>query len=837
MPLQVAISPRPSTVAGGDNTTFRAVVSDIPTTSAAKSFTLGTSRLNRGDVLGRVASARARVHYTWILTGPGRLSATNTESVTYFPPAAGNNEQPVSIRVFVRAADESDNDSISFVIPAKTGTGPAPTTDFSVNISGPSVLEGGKTGNYRITTTGPITHIRIRWLTSLGSINNPGASEIILTAPAATGSSQVIALACNYTVTLTGGITRTGQTGYRVTVPAKEQTIVEPTPDPTETGPYVRISPNALALAGSATANLIANVFNVPGVNDANLFTLGKSRLGGRHTLAGGAEGTPETPITYIWSSTLGEFDDETGRRVVFTAPPPLATVQNFSINVQATIGSDNPIVVRYAIAVAVAAHDGMIPDLPDPTIPGNIPVVLPPNPPVQVGTEKIDVVIDRNGEVIRYNGQDPTRWLRGPVVWRAGRVYDSRKLGRAAAGLAVIRLQNNDGEWNQVRSGDFVAIYIDGVSQWGGFVDVAKNEGRHGRVIRRLRCLGALAYLQDKVVHIPPSRNVSLPAAMNLVWESCGVPHRFRGSVNGSHVFPWFFIQGLAGKEAGHIIETTVRGFMFEDLDGKIKMNSFSDRQGTGDLIAIRNATATELNDNWERRIVAYQGFAINTEKSDTKSVTGLGIDHVDMPLTIPAESNMTLQIPRYRDENSVGLTDLLIPTAEDYTTVGNKTLTFSIRPHRNGVELVVQNPDSADTILTGIEIKGKHLLATAGVTQFKQSEPGTEPEQIPCHLIQNGGEVNQLMTSLLNSTSQGERVDELHWYGANDRALAKRLQIGGRLQSINTDAVYTIDGVDHEWRHGKIHHTRITTTRISDHSNLFTLGRSRLGGPATLL
>lgn len=794
--------------------------------------------LDGGDrvTLRAVPSITQGATHIWTLVGPGRITSTTGGVITYIAPDATNADQSVQVFLSSTVGNQSATDSGSFIINRRE----AVVLDASIDVTGPATLAGGATGTYRLTTSGSIRGVRIRWSVTGGTIvSGQGGSELVVKAPASTPSNQAVVVSAQVVATLTDGTTRTLTDSVSVTIPAVIAPVTPTRPDPPPAGrdPYVRITPSALSVRGGSMTRLSASVFRVPGTDAADLFTLGESMLGSNHRLSGGAGDNPTVGIDYAWSAPVGSFSDALAREPVFTAPDAAAIVQNFAIQVQATINTATPIVVRYAINVAVAAADAPLPPVPpDPTITttDDIPPVVPPSPPPGDG---ITVVIDRGGNVIRYKNQDPTRWLRGPMTWRSGRVYNSRKLGRSASGIASVVLQNNRGEWNDIRSDDFIAIYIDGISQWGGFVDEARNDGRRRRQKRRLRCLGAMTYLQDKTISIPPSRNVSLPVAMNLIYDACGVPHRFRGQVRGSYTFPWFWVDNITGKDAAHIVETTVRGFFHENAEGKLTLEAFADRQGVGTLQPISGAIATELNDNWERRIVAYQGRAVNTELTDEQVIAALSSDHVDMPIAIPAGGTLEIQVPRTHLENSVGIVDVQNIATADYSTVGSAKLSFTVAPSRDGVLIRATNSTRSGIVLNSVQVRGKHLVATGGITQFKRTEPGTEPEPIPAHLIQSSGEVNQIMTDLLALTNRGERVDKLLWRGARDRELARGMGISTRLRATDTDNVYVIEGINNRYRNGKRHELEIIVTILSAHSNLFVLGDSALGSSKQLL
>lgn len=866
MAFNVRISPRPEKINGGDQIRLAAMADSPPLVGTRQPFVLGSSLLGGEDLLGQrtFLGIPAPVNYSWSLTGPGSLSSSSIPSPVYTAPATKEQEQPISITVTATAGPETVTDTIEFVIAAAmpevpivdpdtgtTPTGPtveiiAPTTGGNIIPVSPNVsrtfnvrftgIEGNTapTGTLTVTDNATISNPTMRFVDKGDGV---WEDNFRLSGKKQEVGRQTVRI----TFTQTGGDMLS--TTFLAYISAEEPA---PDPDPIDpNAPYVRINPSELALQAEEEVDLIANVFNVPGVNDANVFVLGKSLLGGGDRLTGGVPDNSSVAIKYTWSAPVGRFEDINARETVFFAPMAAANPQSFAIRIDAVIEGNPEIRVSHAISVVVASETGVLPSPTD--LPEYLPPVVPPSPPIHSGTEQIDVVFDRNGEVIHYNGQPPTAWLRGPMTWTAGRVYDSRKLGRSAAGIAKIRLQNNDNEWDQIRSGDHVAIYIDGVSQWGGFVDQAKNVGEKRRQVREIRCLGALAYLKDLNIHIPPNEHVTHQQALNIVYNACGVPHRFRGTTSGAYRLPWFWWQGMNGKEAAHAIETTVRGFLYEDTEGKIVLEARESRRGSGLWTDITGASVINLNDNWERRKASYQGFALRRQVStDNVVVSGIAPETPGSPFVIPMGGELKIHLPRYSEPQSVGVFDLQNVQKEHYKTVGGEAVKFDVRPYWNGVEVTMGDPrlpadlaaaDARPIAVSELVIYGKHLFVTAGVTQYHIENEDEAPEHIPCHLIQSYGEINEVLDESVQLTRNGERVDLLHWWGGRDRALAKDLRISQRLRSTDTDSVYVIEGFEHTWRNGKRHTVNIVVTQLSTHSNIFILGDSRLGSEDVLI
>ena len=249
----------------------------------------------------------------------------------------------------------------------------------------------------------------------------------------------------------------------------------------------------------------------------------------------------------------------------------------------------------------------------------------------------EVSVEIERAGVLLTHGGVGPTRYLVAPTKWRAGRDYNTQQLGRSVVGSASIQLLNNGGEWDQVRSGDLVRIYLDSVQQWGGYVDKAVNSGKRTRLVRHLRCLGALGYMQALKVVIPAQRDISLQDGITQLWDVCGVPAAYRGSVTGDHVFPVFYVGGCSGKDAAHILETSVRGFLYEDRQGRINLESQVARIGAGPLVDIRRATSSQVNDNFERRVTGYEGSVLIPRIGDVEVIAELSADTGnDLPVLI---------------------------------------------------------------------------------------------------------------------------------------------------------------------------------------------------------
>ena len=449
--------------------------------------------------------------------------------------------------------------------------------------------------------------------------------------------------------------------------------------------------------------------------------------------------------------------------------------------------------------------------------------------------TEKLTVEIERGGELLLDGVRTPTGSLVAPSTWKTGRVYDSLRLGRAAVGIAQLHLLNNDRRWDQVQSGDFIRIYIDGEIQWAGYVDKANNLGSQRRTVRHLRCMGALGYMVH-TIHIPPQRNVSLQDAMGQIFDACSVPVEYRGTISGSHVFPIFFVDGLSGKEAAHRVEATVVGFLYENLEGQVTLEAYTARTGSGALFDIAQETATSLADSFERRTVGYQGSVVYPVIGAEQVVAELPTDHVDMPISISAGTDFVFVIPNSVADSS-GVIDVLPIVASDYTASGTG-LTFTVSASGTGVLVSVTNTASVTRNLTSIQVRGKGVIVNPSIVrQVGTLVPGQQYEDVPPHLIQTSGGLSQLLGFLLRVGSEGQQVDRLEWYAGNNRALARTLDISKRLRSVRTDAVYLIEGTDHSFGLGKKHKVMITVTKIAPYSNLFTLDLSLLDGDDLLL
>lgn len=427
----------------------------------------------------------------------------------------------------------------------------------------------------------------------------------------------------------------------------------------------------------------------------------------------------------------------------------------------------------------------------------------------------------------ILHNGKSPDTDTLEPVRWRTGRDYNGQDIGYCIAGEATFSMLNTERQWDRVQSGNFVEIKLQGTIVWGGIVDQAENILWEHRTVRQIQCLGPLFLLAATELWIEPIQSITATTALQTILTRCGVPPRFHGTVQGDEHLLFFWADGEDGLTVARRLEATARGYLYEDSQGRINLASQSSRTGIGTPIELSEIALFRSEERSTRRTTGVKGHLWSMHTDPVETILEVPATHTDLPIPIPARSSAHSNWPVPLTFETVGVWNTDSVTLQPSTLAGNAT--------RSGRYLRVEAINNTDATvgLTSIEVTGQFLIATEGREVTQGSGPVFHP--LPPHLITDGATLQLLLSHIIAAQSRGHYVATTRWYGASDRAVARTLHLNQRLQLL--DAIYILEAMEHEYNRGAEHTVDLILTHLSDYTNNFTLGESRLNGGDRLL
>ena len=170
-------------------------------------------------------------------------------------------------------------------------------------------------------------------------------------------------------------------------------------------------------------------------------------------------------------------------------------------------------------------------------------------------------------------------------MEWVRGRQFASQLTGKALAGAASIRLNNDGGTFSTQNSASpLVGSLLPGravrvrttapstVVLWEGRTDVLENnvsvDNNHVAV---LKCIGPLAYVNDRNVRIPVQASTLTGVLVNKILDDVNWPAGSRAIDNGQTTISYFWTEDKPALEAMREVEDTEAGYIGESKDGKV--------------------------------------------------------------------------------------------------------------------------------------------------------------------------------------------------------------------------------------------------------------------------
>lgn len=456
-------------------------------------------------------------------------------------------------------------------------------------------------------------------------------------------------------------------------------------------------------------------------------------------------------------------------------------------------------------------------------------------------------VKITRDGMPVQHMGSDLTSWLLPPVDWRQVREYGSAQFPRTSAGRANLKVINDDGEWDHIRTRDDVEIImtVHGGSGpvWTGYVDKPEEKtDRQDRSILTLRCLGNMARLRRNKITIHGQPNVGTRSGMHQVFEAAGLPQRFWGDVDDTETIDWFYAQDELPLDVARRIEATARGVLREDRQGRIGLQSFQRRAETTVSGALNGYHKFEFSRAQEREYAAFEGILSSVRLGTERRLWGVNEQTGDFPITIAAGGRLSLfgAVPNPAAPSEIVAVNSVSSPDPYPRNLYNSTNVLDIVASAadTGVSVSVENPHEFPVTLRSLRVLGVAWEVTDGEVVRRANVPdatGLEHAEFPAHFISRRSKMIEAMNILLRLGIGGQQVHQLHWFAGNDYIRAQDLETSQiiPLQTRRATGNFVVEAMRHRlWRGGR-HDVRVTLTDAGPYEGVFFSDISLADGP----
>ena len=530
----------------------------------------------------------------------------------------------------------------------------------------------------------------------------------------------------------------------------------------------------------------------------------------------------PPAAPTVRWraSPNLGTIDNDRAAATVYTAPDVGPTVRVITLT---CTGTDDEGATA-SDTVTIEVRSSVVEDV-----------------------ARYLVKITRDRAPVRHMGQDLTSWLLAPLEWRQGREYGSQTFPRALAGAVTLKAINDGGEWDGIESRDDIEISmtVDGANGplWTGFIDVVEDdEDREDKSILILRCLGNLARLLRNKITIRGQRAVGTRSAMHQVFTAAGVPERYWGDIDDTETIDWFYAQNESPLAVARKIEVTAKGFLFEDRQGRISLQSFQRRAETVPSLAVPGFHKFKYTRTQERDYVAFEGIPTYLSLSGERVLWSINEQNSDLPQTIPAGATRTFfgAVPNPNAQTGIiAVNSVVSPDPYpfgDYRATGSLDIVASAGP--TGISVVITNPHERPTTLRAVSVVGTAWEVTDGEVVRRASVPirdDLEFATLPPHYLSSRAKMIEAMNILIGFGAEGQQVHTLDWIAGEDYVRAQDLEISQILpvRTRRVNSAFIVEGMKHRVWNGAYHQVTLTLTEAGPYEGLFFADISLADGP----
>ncbi len=229
---------------------------------------------------------------------------------------------------------------------------------------------------------------------------------------------------------------------------------------------------------------------------------------------------------------------------------------------------------------------------------------------------------------------------------WNRGRQFASQLTGKAPAGQAIIRLNNDGGTFSTRNANSPIAELMIpgravrirttaplGTTLWRGVIDSIENQvSLQNDHVAILKCTGPLGYVNPVAVRVPMAIDQLTGAAIGTVLDQASWPAADRAIDTGQTTMTRFWVESkpaldvlrnIEASEAGYLGESKAGFIVFEDRQHRLK-GSYLASQATYSDAAGAAISFTDIQQEDPIKVI-YNDFSAEVRRYVTGTATSL--------------------------------------------------------------------------------------------------------------------------------------------------------------------------------------------------------------------
>ena len=432
---------------------------------------------------------------------------------------------------------------------------------------------------------------------------------------------------------------------------------------------------------------------------------------------------------------------------------------------------------------------------------------------------------------------------IRPVVAWR-GREYASQSYGRSVAGRLQVTLQNANQRYTNLsqlsalrglvlprRKVEFAARADTAdpwTPLWTGYIEDVEPVERRSADEVIIYAVGILSELTERLIGTRMETDIRCDAAARIILENAGIPADAIGTLDAPRVIPRWWAGHRPAIEALREIEETEGGALFEDADGRIRMDRayariigqrrheraiFSDNRAVGSIDIIEPATFRDPSQD----IANIVRVRVRRYTAGAETV----LWDLSEPVLLNAGTDITL-IALYTE--GVAAWTVPLVTSTDYVantmadgsgTDRTDDVTLVATALGAELEITLTNGHATDALyVTALQARGQPLaIGQPDIVLEKHdvsiAKYGDRDYLAASSYLGTIADARDYARYILSQWSEPQRRATITWYAHLDEARALSLNVGDRVSLIarSVPTSMFIESIEHRWNVGYVH------------------------------
>ena len=424
------------------------------------------------------------------------------------------------------------------------------------------------------------------------------------------------------------------------------------------------------------------------------------------------------------------------------------------------------------------------------------------------------------------------------------GRNYESQVYGRATAGNLQVALRNSNNRYSNLsqdtelrglviprRKIEFATRVNDTDEwspQWGGYLDDSIGvERRSGRDEVGLTAKGILTELSQRRITSQMNEDIRCDAAARIVLENAGISDEDIGALDGPRVIPRWWAGHQLAIQALRQIEETEGGVLFEDGDGRIRLDrSYARIRGER-----RNEKAI-FSDVHTPGSVGIASLKIRAPTKDIANIVRVRVRNYAVgvevalwaladPILLNAGASTTI-IAEYESGVTSWTTPLISGTDYTANTVEDGTgtdmassLGVSTTERGSELHLTLTNNHATDSLyVLTLAPRGQPLAEGQPLVVLEKDQDSIDAYGEQDYLAASSylgtyADARDYARYILSLLSQPQRRATLSFFAQGNETLANTLNVGDRVSLIarGVPTSMFVESIAHRLKQGLVH------------------------------